>query len=176
MVTNFARAQIRCISHGRSSSRCVRVGYGHWEGDFIVSSVSTAVLLVLVERLAKEAIICWIRDRRNDRVSRVILSALAGKRVASLAVDNDIAFLQHRALSACLAAPIYFARPYRSNDKPLVENANRWIRWFAPKKTDLRDVITEQIGHIEVAAEHRAAPVPRLPAGSDRTVYKCCAC
>jgi IS30 family transposase len=129
--------------------RCVRTGYGHWEGDFIVSSVSTPVLLVLVERRTKETIIRWIRNRTNERVYRVIEEALAGKHVASLAVDNDIAFAQHRDLSSRLGAPVYFARPFRSNDKPLVENTNRWIRWFVPKKTDLRDVTIDQVRHIE---------------------------
>ncbi len=131
--------------------RCVRNGYGHWEGDFIVSSANPAVLLVMVERKTKDTIIRLIPDRTNGRVCSVIGEALAGKQVASLSVDNDCAFAQHRALSARLRAPVYFARPFRSNDKALVENTNRWIRWFIPKKTDLRSVTTEQVRHIELA-------------------------
>ena len=38
---------------------------------------------------------------------------------------------------------------FRSNDKPLVENTNRWIRWFVPKRTDLRMISAQQIQHIE---------------------------
>lgn len=108
--------------------RCVRDGDGHWEGDFIVSSASPAALLVLVQRRTKDTVIRWIPDRTNYRVCREIIDALAGKHVASLTVDNDCAFAQHAALALQLHAPVYFARPFRSTDKALVENTNRWIR------------------------------------------------
>jgi len=129
--------------------RCVRDGHGHFEGDFIVSSKSTAVLLVLVERVTKETIIRWLPNRKNALVRRVIKAALYGKTVRSLTVDNDIAFVQHQELTDTINAPIYFARPYRSTDKALVENTNRWIRWFVPKKTNISDVSKEKVLAIE---------------------------
>jgi IS30 family transposase len=129
--------------------RCVRRGYGHWEGDFLVSSRSTAVLLVLVERLTKDTVVRWLPNRENGRVRRSITSALRRKTVRSLTVDNDIAFVQHRPLAEAIRAPVYFARPYRSTDKALVENTNRWVRWFVPKKTDLRSVSKMQTAAIE---------------------------
>lgn len=128
---------------------CVRNGYGHWEGDFIVSSKSATVLLVLVERTTKDTILRSLRNRNNTRVRRTILLALGGKTVRSLTVDNDIAFVQHRALAEALKAPVYFARPFRSTDKALVENTNRWVRWFVPKKTDLSSMSKEKILAIE---------------------------
>jgi IS30 family transposase len=129
--------------------RCVRDGYGHWEGDFIVSSKSTAVLLVLVERRTKDTVIRWLPDRRNVRVRRMIASALREKFVRSLTLDNDIAFAQHKELAEKIRASVYFARPYRSTDKALVENTNRWIRWFVPKKMNIADVSKEIVSEIE---------------------------
>jgi transposase, IS30 family len=129
--------------------RCIRDGYGHWEGDFIVSSKSAAVLLVLVERTTKDTIIRWLPNRRNALVRRMISSALRGKAVRSLTVDNDIAFIQHPELADAIKASVYFARPYRSTDKALVENTNRWVRWFVPKRTDLKDVSKEKVAAIE---------------------------
>ena len=129
--------------------RCVRNGYGHWEGDFIVSSKSTAVLLVLVERTTKDTVIRWLPNRNNTRVREAIVAALRTKTVRSLTVDNDIAFVQHRKLASMIHSPVYFARPYCSTDKALVENTNRWIRWFVTKKTDLRDVSKEKTAAIE---------------------------
>ncbi len=129
--------------------RCVRDGFGHWEGDFIVSSKSSAVLLVLVERTTKDTIIRWLPNRRNALARRAIRAAFRDKVVRSLTVDNDIAFAQHRELADALGAPIYFARPYRSTDKPLVENTNRWVRWFVPKKTDINGVSKEEVAAIE---------------------------
>lgn len=129
--------------------RCARDGYGHWEGDFIVSSKSTSVLLVLVERMTKDTIIRWLPNRRNVLVRKEIVAAFEGKTVRSLTVDNDIAFVQHQELGNALKAPIYFARPYCSTDKALVENTNRWVRWFVPKKTDINDVSKEKVLAIE---------------------------
>jgi IS30 family transposase len=137
--------------------RCVREGYGHWEGDFIVSSKSVAVLLVLVERTTKDTIVRWLPNRRNALVRCTIRSALRGKVVRSLTVDNDVAFVKHRELADAIQAPVYFARPFCSTDKALVENTNRWVRWFVPKRTDLNDVSKEKV----VAIEEWFNSVPR---------------
>ena len=128
-----------------TDSKCVREGYGHWEGDFIVSRKSVSVLLVLTERLSKKTLIALLPNRNNDLVNETVVSVLSGHIVKSLTVDNDIAFTKHETLSSMLHVPVYFTRAYCSTDKALVENTNRWIRTFVPKKTDLRSVSAETI-------------------------------
>ena len=123
-----------------TDARCAREGYGHWEGDFIVSPRNTSVLLVLVERMTRETKMAYLPDRTNDQVNRMIARLLCNRSVASLTLDNDIAFMKHRELSSMLSAPIFFTRPYRSTDKALVENTNRWIRQYIPKRTDLATI------------------------------------
>jgi IS30 family transposase len=125
--------------------RCVREGYGHWEGDFIVCPQNTSVLLVLTERLSKETRIRYLQNRNNDLVNQAVVSMLSDRTVQSITLDNDIAFNKHKILSSLLAAPVYFTRPYRSTDKALVENTNRWIRQFVPKRTNLATVNPIQI-------------------------------
>lgn len=110
-----------------------------------MSPTNTSVLLVLTERLTKETSIAYLPHRNNDLVNKTIASLLAGRTVSSLTLDNDIAFIKHRELAVLLECPIYFTRPYRSTDKALVENTNRWIRHYIPKGTDLRLVTSEQI-------------------------------
>lgn len=129
--------------------RCIREGYGHWEGDFIVSSKNTAVLLVLVERMTKDTIIRLLPNRGNALVRTAIVDALSEKKVCSLTVDNDVAFVHHPALAEAIHAPVYFARPFRSTDKALVENTNRWVRWFVPKRMNIALVSNEKILAIE---------------------------
>ncbi|MFT5036575.1 MAG: IS30 family transposase [Candidatus Azotimanducaceae bacterium] len=125
--------------------KCVREGYGHWEGDFIVSPTNTSVLLVLVERITRETRIEYLPNRNNDLVNQTVVSMLSDRTVQSITLDNDVAFIKHRTLSLLLAAPVYFTRPYRSTDKALVENTNRWIRQYVPKRSDLSQVSTIQI-------------------------------
>ncbi|MFT5037035.1 MAG: IS30 family transposase [Candidatus Azotimanducaceae bacterium] len=125
--------------------KCIREGYGHWEGDFIVSPVNTSVLLVLVERITRETKIAYLPNRNNDLVNQTITNLLSDRTLRSLTLDNDIAFTKHKLLSGQLSVPIYFTRPYRSTDKALVENTNRWIRQYIPKGTDLKTVSSTQI-------------------------------
>ena len=126
-------------------SRCKREGYGHWEGDFIVSSHNTSVLLVLTERMSKKTKIAKLSNRKNDQVNKVITALLHNYTVTSLTLDNDVAFKKHTELSRMINSPIYFTRPYRSSDKALVENTNRWIRQFVPKGSDIQRVTKIQI-------------------------------
>lgn len=125
--------------------RCIREGYGHWEGDFIVCPQNSSVLLVLTERLSKETRIRYLSNRNNDLVNQAVVSMLSDRTVASITLDNDIAFNKHKALSSLLAAPVYFTRPYRSTDKALVENTNRWIRQYIPKRTNFATMNPMQI-------------------------------
>lgn len=93
---------------------------------------------MLVERLTKETKIAYLPNRTNDLVNQTISELLKDRTVFSLTLDNDIAFTKHVQLSQLLETPIFFTRPYRSTDKALVENTNRWIRKFVPKGTDLK--------------------------------------
>jgi len=126
-------------------------GFGTFEVDFIVSAKSTTVLLVLVDVMTKLTLVRILPDRTNDRVNDAIVTMLEPYQVNALIPDNDIAFMKHEELRDRLDADIYFARPYRSTDKPLVENSNRWIRDCGdiPKKTDLSTVSVEHMERVE---------------------------
>lgn len=128
-----------------TNPKSIRTGYGHWEGDFIVSPTNTSVLLVLVERTTRETKMVYLPNRTNDLVNNTIASLLIDRTVASLTLDNDIAFTKHKDLARLLSAPVFFTRPYRSTDKALVENTNRWIRQYIPKRSDLSKVSSTQI-------------------------------
>jgi len=124
-------------------------GYGHWEADFIVSKCNSFVLLVLVEKYSKKILLCILPNRKNDTVNETIVSLLKNHVVKTLTLDNDIAFLKWKKLEALLQARIYFCHPYHSWEKGLVENTNRWIRVFIPKKTNLQLISREELKTIE---------------------------
>jgi len=111
--------------------------YGHWEGDFIVSRHNSWVLLVLVEKCSKTVLLSLLPCRNNELVNKTIVSMLHGYKVKTLTLDNDIAFGKWRQLESMLHTQIYFCHPFHSWEKGLVENTNRWIREFIPKKADL---------------------------------------
>ena len=123
--------------------------YGHWEGDFIVSKYNSSVLLVLVEKYSKQILLAILPNRKNNSVNKMIALLLKNHIVKTLTLDNDIAFLKWKKLEALLQAQIYFCHPFHSWEKGLVENTNRWIRQFIPKKTNLQLISKEKLNTIE---------------------------
>jgi transposase, IS30 family len=123
--------------------------YGHWEGDFIVSKWNSSVLLVLAEKYSKKVLFRILPNRKNDLVNETIAQLLKTETVKTLTLDNDIAFLKWKQLEKRLKTEVYFCHPYHSWEKGLVENTNRWIRQFIPKKTNLGSISKEELKAIE---------------------------
>ncbi len=123
--------------------------YGHWEGDFIVSKHNSSVLLVLVEKYSKKILLAILPNRKNELVNKTIAKLLKNQTVKTITLDNDIAFSKWKQLETMLSAQIYFCHPYHSWEKGLIENTNRWIREFVPKKSNLALFKKEYIKWIE---------------------------
>jgi IS30 family transposase len=116
--------------------------YGHYEMDFIVSSLSSYTLLVVVERKNKTVHVRRIQNRTHEVVIAALKDIFKGKLVLSITTDNDIAFGKWKEMEKELNTKIYFCEPYHSWEKGLVENTNRWIRLFVKKKSDI-ELVTE---------------------------------
>lgn len=124
--------------------------YGHWEVDFIVSRSNSWVLLVLVEKWSKHLKLALLPNRNNDLVNQTIVDLLFGHTVNTLTADNDIGLAKWKELEAKLKTKMYFCHPYSSWEKGLVENTNKWIREFIPKKTDLGSISLDFLNQIEM--------------------------
>jgi len=110
---------------------------GHFEADFVVSSHNQTALLVVVDKHTRRTWIERIHNRKHAVVTRAFRTIFRNINVKTLTLDNDIAFLQWRELEKQLQTIVYFTHPYRSWEKGLVENTNRWIRLFVPKRSDI---------------------------------------
>lgn len=119
--------------------------YGHYEMDFIVSSISTYSLLVLVEKKNKTVHVKRIPNRKHKTILKALKEIFEGKLVLSITTDNDIAFGKWKIIEKELNTKIYFCEPYHSWEKGLVENTNRWIRLFVKKKSDIALVTDSKI-------------------------------
>lgn len=128
--------------------RILRDELGHYELDFIVSSHSSAVLLVAVDTLSKQTKIELLPNRTKKELSKALRRMFDGIAVKTILTDNDIAFTYWKYFEDLLGAPFYFTHPYHSWEKGLVENTNKWIRHFIPKKTDLQTVTGETIAQV----------------------------
>ena len=125
-----------------------RKGVGHLEMDFIVSKESSWVLLVVVDRFAKRTWVRKLPNRKRDTIRAALSSMFHGIVLKSITTDNDLAFTCWRELEILLNTSIYFTHPYHSWEKGLVENTNRWIRCFVPKRRNIESVTEEELNEI----------------------------
>jgi len=129
--------------------------HGHWEMDFVVSKHNSWVLLVCVEKYSKLLKFALLPNRNNDLVNQTLVSMFDDSVPLSITTDNDIAFGKWEELEAILGTSIYFCHPYHSWEKGLVENSNKWLREFIPKKTDLKSISPEFLKDIEMYFNHK---------------------
>jgi transposase, IS30 family len=134
----------------RPKSVVTREEFGHYEGDFIVSGKDgKGVLLVLVERKTRYPFLMYLEKRDTLTVNQAIEKLLGGLPVKSLTLDNDISFQKHEVLSELLDATIYFCHPFASHEKGTVENRNKAVRRYVPKKSDLSKMPLSHFSMVE---------------------------
>lgn len=111
--------------------------HGHWELDFIVSRHSKAALLVMVDRYTRFTVIRQLSRKTHQLVLGALAEISETYSIKTITTDNDIVFKKWLEMQDRLQADFYFCRPYHSWEKGLVENTNRWIRLFVPKRSDI---------------------------------------
>ena len=140
-----------------------REEYGHWEMDCVVGKKggSGATLLVLTERRTREEIVRRMPDRTQVSVKKVLdqLERKHGKNFSAkfktITVDNGTEFLNSKELESSIREPqkkrfkVYYAHPYSSWERGSNETANKMIRRFIPKGTDIGKLKLKDIRRIE---------------------------
>ena len=123
-----------------------RTRYGHWEGDTMVSGKKTGgttAVSVVYERKTRLIAAQRIENLKPASHTQALMDMLRNKKALSIAQDNGIENREHRTLGI----PTFFCDPYSSWQKGGVENANRMIRRYFPKRTDFALVSQEMIDH-----------------------------
>jgi IS30 family transposase len=127
-----------------------RIEFGHLEGDFIESGGDgTGSLLVIVERKTRYPFLAYLEDKSTKNVNNLINILLKDFPIQSLTLDNDLSFQKHKELSELLKATIFFCHPHTPTEKGTVENRNKAIRRYLPKKCDLSKYSKEYIEEIQ---------------------------
>jgi transposase, IS30 family len=125
--------------------------FGHFEGDFIESGKEgKGSVLVLVERKTRYPFLVYTERKDTLTVNRLMATVLVDVPVRSVTLDNDVAFQKHEEMSRLLGATVYFTHAYASQEKPTVENRNKAIREFIPKRSDI-----SAYQHMVAYAEHQ---------------------
>jgi len=127
---------------------------GHWELDFVVCGQNTQCLLVAVDRYSRFTRVQKLPDRTKHAVMQALTVLACHATIHTVTTDNDIAFSCWRELEQRFGFTMYFTHPYRSWEKPLVEQTNQLIRRFIPKGTNLRTVSNRTLATLDRFLNH----------------------
>ena len=140
-----------------------REEYGHWEGDLVIGTKKRgSVLFTLTERKTREEIIVKIPGKKAEYVGEALdlierkYKGIFYKKFKTITFDNGGEFRNWKLLEKSYdnrrktpRTRVYYAHPYRSGERGSNENANRLIRRFIPKGTDITPISEEFIQKIE---------------------------
>lgn len=137
-----------------------REEFGHWEMDCVMGSTKPC-LLVLTERASRRELIFKLPSKTQANVISVIDSLEMQYKGSfkelfkSFTMDNGSEFLDMSSLERSQLTPnsprttCYYAHPYSSWERGSNENANKLIRRFIPKGSDIGKYSDEDIARIE---------------------------
>ena len=137
--------------------------YGHWEGDLVIGTKKRgSVLFTLTERKTREEIIVKIAGKKAEYVAQALdliekkYKKIFYTKFKTITFDNGCEFRNWKCLEKSYdcrrkspRTQVYYAHPYRSGERGSNENANRLIRRFIPKGTDITPISEEFIQKIE---------------------------
>jgi len=138
----------------------LREEIGHWEMDLVIGS-GRACLLVLTERCSRRELIYKIPSKEQKYVIAVLdrLERKLGRRFReifkSITMDNGSEFLDMKGIERSVFNPnerrttCYYAHPYSAYERGSNENANKLIRRFVPKGTDIDKLTHKAIARIQ---------------------------
>jgi len=136
----------------RPRGATTRSRYGHSEGDTMVSGKKTgslAAIAVIYERKSRYLDARKLANLKPDSFTQAVASIqVAQAPLKSLSLDNGIENRHHAAITQATGAAVFFCEPYSSWQKGGVENANKMLRRYLPKGSDLSEVSQTQLQRI----------------------------
>lgn len=128
-------------------------GYGHWESDTLFGKRNQP-LSVQYEKKSQLVRLHTLADqtaRENREAIAQSLETVPDEWKQTMTFDNGTENCQHNQLGI----PTYFCDPFSAWQKGGVEQMNRLIRQYIPKRADLTTYTNEQIQHIQERLNNR---------------------
>ena len=125
--------------------------FGDWEMDLIVDKDSNAIL-TLTERSTNFLLMEKLKQgKKAGPVAKAVWRLLLpykGEALKSITTDNGSEFAEHEWITRKLNVSVYFADSYCAWQKGAIENANKLVRQYIPKGTDISTVTEGKIAKI----------------------------
>ena len=117
-----------------------RAEFGHWEGDLITGTANQSAIITLTERVTRYQVALTLpdghsADRTMDRLTRWVTDQ--SHRIRSLTWDRGAELTRWTRLRDHHGINVYFCDPKSPWQRASNENANRQLRFWFPRRTDL---------------------------------------
>ena len=89
-----------------------------------------------------------LKRQTAAQVTSALVMVLSGRPLLTITSDNGKEFAGHRDIARLLNCSYYFADPYQPKQRGSVEYANRMVREWLSKGSDLTTVSPQEIRHI----------------------------
>ena len=132
--------------------------FGDWEGDTIVSRQSTDCLLNLTERTSRYMLLDKLKDCSAKSGSDAMIGLLLNvppKLRKTITLDNGPENAAHQMVKEKTGIEAFFCHPYTASERGTVENRNRFLRRFFPKKTDFSNISMREVNQAQKRHNHR---------------------
>lgn len=127
--------------HDRPARVDDRSEFGHWEGDLIIGAGNKSALITLVERVSRTEVVLalphgYSADRVFEQLDRWV-STKPLQELRSITWDRGSEMANWALIASGWGVDFYFADPHSPWQRGANENANRQLRFWLPKSTDL---------------------------------------
>lgn len=122
-----------------------RARFGDIEADTVISARGgKSCLAVFVDRKTRYYWIVKMKDKSAGEMLKATIKVFDDYSIKSITYDNGSENMNHLIANKILNCESYFCRPYCSADKGSIENRNKILRQFLPKKTNF-DLISQEM-------------------------------
>ena len=146
----------RISIHQRPKEVEERQEAGHWEMDLIQNGKE--FIVTLVERKSRYILMEKLRNGKEaDGVALTVCRLLKPYRkyVKTITTDNGSEFAKHQLINQKLNTKVYFTDPYSSWQKGTIENSNKLIRQYIPKKESIKNLSSNDLNKIQLKINNR---------------------
>lgn len=135
-----------------------RKRYGDWESDSMIFSKQKTIISVQSERKSKLIRMHKAKDKSADETRNALVrtvESIEKDLILTITFDNGTEGAQHTEIKKEYGIDTYFCDPFASWQKGGVENANRLIRYYLPRNTDLSELTDRDVYEIQEKLNNR---------------------
>lgn len=155
---NKSRIPERKSIHERPGYIDERKRYGDWESDSVIFSKQKTALSVQSERKSKLIRMHNVSDKTAEETKHALIKtaeSVPSELFKTITFDNGGENVRHVEIKTEYDIDTYFCDAFASWQKGGVENANKQIRFYLPRKTDLAQLTDKDIYDIQEKLNNR---------------------